>query len=185
MNASGVNVWYFDGLAQTGEGVEAVIGWQCVDIGRGYWWGLTPHSNVPWCNIFQVSQDGNGDITYINWSYGEEGVFAVALGLCPTNFSTDPDLQPLQASFRRVLPGDGSTTLAMTCTVPASSLEEQPACHSQFSGPPPNPFLDGSSLPAIDSATCKALPSGTSAATGVIGRVYWLVFASLGGVLLL
>jgi len=48
MHENGTNVWIFDGQRQTGDQYEAVVGWHCIDVGRGYWWGMVPYSNVTW-----------------------------------------------------------------------------------------------------------------------------------------
>ena len=183
MENDGTNVWYFDGQPQTGIGVEAVIGWQCVDVGKGYWWGMVPNSNVAWCNVFQVTNITVGDNTpaleYINWSYGGEGVGAISTGECPVTFSTEKDLKPLQASFTRTV---SAAAVAFTCSVPAGSSTKQPSCKSQFEdGSVPNPFQSGESLPIIDAETCKP----TSAAAAMRVTVIWgatliFLFSSLG-----
>lgn len=153
MAENGVNVWSFEDketgqlLRQTGEGVETIIGFQCIDVGRGYWWGMVPYSDVLWCNLFQVEELSSDDhttlVSYINLAYGGEGVGALSAGECPTNLaSPDPSLNYLQASFtKRIVKSDES--IPMTCDVPAGSTDRvQPSLYSQFpaGAPIPNPF---------------------------------------------
>lgn len=93
LDQDGVNIWSFADketgilLPQTGDhGVEAMVGWQCIDVGKGYWWGRVPYSDVLWCNLFQVKQvvhdatTNDGDalilVSYTNLAYGGQGVGA-------------------------------------------------------------------------------------------------------------
>jgi len=176
MYPNGTNAWIFDGVRQTGLGYEAVVGWQCIGVGRGYWWGMVRYSNVTWCNLFQVSQDEEtGDVGYINYAYGGEGVGALSQGSCPVDLATDAgDLSPLQASFVRVTgpPSNGLTNnetaaVMMTCNVPAGGEQLQPSCNPQFGGNytaggvGPDPFESGDSLPAIDPDTCLSIDART------------------------
>ncbi len=179
MAQNGVNVWSFEDketgqlLRQTGEGVEVIVGFQCVDVGRGYWWGMVPYSDVLWCNLFQVEEVSSNDhttlVSYINLAYGAgEGVGAVSTGECPTNLmSPDPSINHLQASFtKRIV--KSSETIALTCNVPAGSADRvQPSHNSQFpSGAPiPNPFTMNSTststsrLRAVNASTGEIIPA--------------------------
>ena len=159
MQPDGFNIWYFNDIPQAGDGVEAVVGWHCIGVGIGYWWGQVANSNVTWCNLFQYSHSsilGDGNIeedVYINWAYGGEGQFAEPKGFCPTHLDTNPDLLPLQATFVRAPSSNGdlspvakssSNSVMSSCNVPASRpIEEQPRCHSLFVAhglPIPDPF---------------------------------------------
>lgn len=186
MAENGVNVWSFADkdtgilMSQTGDGVEVIVGWQCIDVGKGYWWGQVPYSDVLWCNLFQVeevnSEDASNDnnttlVSYVNLAYGGQGVGALAEGACPTSLATlEPSAKPLQASFTK--PMDATDNFSMTCNVPAGSKDRvQPSYNSQFpSGAPiPNPFSDDPvkktrsyisatnyELPVISEITCRA-----------------------------
>jgi hypothetical protein len=165
MAENGANVWSFADadtgtlLPQTGDGIEVVVGWQCIDVGKGYWWGQVPYSDVLWCNLFQVEEVESDDdddettlVSYINLAYGGQGVGALSEGACPTNLSDlETLMKPLQASFTKRV--DAFEVLAMTCDVPAGSPDrEQPSFNSQFPGGAavPNPF-GGSSKPVTRS----------------------------------
>lgn len=154
MQTNGSNVWFFDGLPQTGDGVEAVIGWHCIDVGVGYWWGKVNGSDVLWCNLFQVAQQ-DGQLIYINYAYGDEGVGALSTGACPTNLDLVESQKPLQASFAQEL---SSSNVEFVCNVPAG--QDQPSCNSRYTNDKvPNPFSSDSpsSLPIINKETCEAL----------------------------
>ncbi len=153
MAENGVNVWSFENketgelLVQTGEGVETMVGYQCIDVGRGYWWGMVPYSDVLWCNLFQVEEVSSDEntilVSYHNLAYGGEGVGALSAGACPTHLASgDLSVNHVQASFtKRILKSDA---LAMTCNVPAGTPgRRQPSHNSQFlhGTPIPNPFI--------------------------------------------
>ena len=150
MAENGANIWYFadeetgELLPQTGDGFEIIVGYQCVDVGRGYWWGKVPYSDVLWCNLFQVEELESDDYTtvlsYTNLAYGGQGVGALATGACPTDLtSLEPSMKPLQASFtKRILT---ENIPEMTCNVSAGSTDRvQPSHNSQF--PPETPIPD-------------------------------------------
>jgi len=154
MADNGANIWSFTDtqtgelMPQTGDGIEVIVGWQCIDVGKGYWWGQVPYSDVLWCNLFQVQplepeDNSNGSMTkvsYVNLAYGGQGVGALAEGACPTDLgSLESSMKPLQASFVREI---DITDLSMTCNVPAGSDQVQPSYNSQFPAdiPIPNPF---------------------------------------------
>jgi len=153
MAENGVNIWYFADsetstlVPQTGAGVEVIVGYQCIDIGKGYWWGQVPYNDVLWCNLFQVEEVDSGSdntklVSYTNLAYGGQGVGAMALGACPTSLTTlETSMKPLQASFMKKM--DDMEEFAMTCNVPAGSKDQvQPSLNSQFSSGViiPNPF---------------------------------------------
>lgn len=139
---NGVNIWYFEDqqtgelLPQTGDSFEFMVGYQCVDIGRGYWWGKVDYSDVLWCNLFQVEEVESDEYTtvlsYTNLAYGGEGVGALSEGACPMDLtSLDPSMNPLQASFRRRIFTENLPDI--TCNVPADSKDVvQPSYNSQF-----------------------------------------------------
>lgn len=154
MAENGVNIWSFADaetgvlMPQTGDGYEVIVGYQCIDVGRGYWWGQVPYSDVLWCNLFQVEEEDSPDgkvVRYTNLAYGGQGVGALAQGACPTTLalptSESASLKPLQATFVRRLAE--SSSLARTCNVPAGSTDRvQPSHNSQFPAGEalPNPF---------------------------------------------
>jgi len=186
MEENGVNVWSFADkdtgilMPQTGEGVEVIVGWQCIDVGKGYWWGQVPYSDVMWCNLFQVEEVNSDDtpkdnnttfVSYVNLAYGGQGVGALAEGACPTSLTTlEPSTKPLQASFTKKI--EATDNFSMTCNVPAGSKDRvQPSQNSQFpSGVAvPNPFsadpikkarsytsATNYELPVISKTTCQA-----------------------------
>jgi len=190
MAENGANVWSFvDGetgilMPQTGDGVEVIVGWQCIDVGVGYWWGQVPHSDTLWCNLFQVQEikphvtpdsDDKTSISHISVAYGGQGVGASAEGACPTSLTVlNPSIKLLQASFTRQM--DVREKLSMTCNVPAGSKDRvQPSHNSKFHTDIaiPNPFgtdpvketnlISSKStvrkrkrLPVIDEKTCRA-----------------------------
>lgn len=162
MYPNGTNLWIFDGEIQTGSGVEAVVGWHCIDVGVGYWWGMVPYDDVLWCNLFQVTRNEAGEDVYINYALGGEGIGAQTLGSCPEDVlpeATNTGFQPLQASFSK-LPS-AVNAVQMTCRVPAG--QPQPSCNSLFTDDAvPNPFAVGKSLPVINATTCAALDDTSS-----------------------
>jgi len=178
MYPNGTNAWIFDGMPQTRLGYEVVVGGSAsaLSIGRGYWWGLVLHSNVTWCNLFQVTQDRvTGDIAYVNCTYGGGGVGALLQGTCPFDLVLDAsNLSPLQASFMRVMsmPLNGETNnetaiMMMTCNIPASGEQPQPYYNPQFgsndtaTGVVPIPFTANDSLPVIGPDTCLSINART------------------------
>lgn len=156
MVENGVNLWSFQDketghlVRQTGRGgVETMVGFQCIGVGRGYWWGMVPDSDIRWCNLFQVqvisSDENTTVVSYINLAHGDEGE-------CPTHLSSpEPGMVHLQASFtKRVL--TSSKSLDMTCNVPSGSTDRvQPSHNSQFAHDQaiPNPFLVTPSAPSV------------------------------------
>eukprot|EP00523_Entomoneis_sp_CCMP467_P004870 CAMPEP_0168756638 /NCGR_PEP_ID=MMETSP0724-20121128/20724_1 /TAXON_ID=265536 /ORGANISM="Amphiprora sp., Strain CCMP467" /LENGTH=270 /DNA_ID=CAMNT_0008805363 /DNA_START=64 /DNA_END=876 /DNA_ORIENTATION=- len=187
MDANGTNIWYFDGIPQTGSGVEAVVGWNCLPDGPpgvGYWWGQTQESDQYWCNLFQVTYDADSrQATYINYAFGGEGQFANAVGSCPTGLENIP-ANALQATFSRQL---GETeAMEFTCQASVSSMEAL-SCQSQFEAnnetiPNPLETSDGAtlSLPIMDDTTCKALDSdSTSSSRITIRQTSWLGVAGM------
>lgn len=156
MAENGANLWSFEDketgqlVRQTGRGgVETMVGFQCIDVGRGYWWGMVPDSDILWCNLFQVQEISSDEhttvVSYINLAHGDEGE-------CPTHLaSPEPDIVQLQSSFtKRVL--TSSKSLAMTCNVPAGSTDRvQPSHNSQFPHGQaiPNPFIVTPTAPNV------------------------------------
>jgi len=152
MAENGVNIWYFEDeetgelLPQTGDGFEVIVGYQCIDVGRGYWWGKVSYSDVLWCNLFQVEEIDSDEhtlvLSYTNLAYGGQGVGALSEGACPTDLtSLEPSMKPLQASFTRRILKENFPDL--TCNVPAGSKGRvQPSHNSQFPAdtPIPDPF---------------------------------------------
>ena len=152
MAENGVNIWYFaddetgELLPQTGDSFEFIVGYQCIDVGKGYWWGKVPYSDVLWCNLFQVEEVGSDEFTtvlsYTNLAYGGQGVGAIAEGACPTDLaSLETSMKPLQASFRKRILTENFPD--MTCNVPAGAKYSiQPSHNSQFPAATsiPDPF---------------------------------------------
>lgn len=197
MDEDGVNVWSFADaktgrlVSQTGDGVEVIVGWQCVDVGRGYWWGQTLDSDHLWCNLYDVqviessspdNQNTNNTTTlvsYVNLAHGAEFP-----GACPTTLTTNPLFEPLQASFKQIYATNFDYAM-MTCNVPAGSKDKvQPSCNSQFPSDVeiPNPFVgsgssSSSSLPVFDQITCEPLDSVQS--TAILIRVNIKVMISM------
>jgi len=193
MTRSGFNTWSFqdaetgDLMPQVGDNGEVIVGYQCVDVGKGYWWGQIPSSDILWCNLFQVDtvdDEDNGTtlMTFHNLAYGGQGAGMLAKGACPTDLTVtmlDPSMKPMQAHFTKQVDTVDLTlpARAFTCDVPAGSTDKvQPSSNSQFpsSGPVPNPFdaspiksvkslenfastIAGKSLPVLCEHTCKAL----------------------------
>jgi len=184
MTRSGFNTWSFkdeetgDLIPQVGDNGEVIVGYQCVDVGKGYWWGQIPSSDVLWCNLFQVdtvNDEDNGTtlVTYHNLAM-------LAKGACLTDLTMlNPSMKLMQAHFTKQV---DTVDLALparafTCDVPAGSTDKvQPSSNSQFpsSVPVPNPFdaspiqrfkslrnfastIAVNSLPVLCEHTCKAL----------------------------
>lgn len=172
MAENGVNIWYFaeeetgELLPQTGESFEVIVGYQCIDVGRGYWWGKVPYSDVLWCNLFQVEEVSSDEFTtvlsYTNLAYGGQGVGALATGACPTDLtSLEPSMKPLQASFtKRILT---ENIPEMTCNVPMGAKERvQPSHNSQF--PHETPIPDPFHTESLTSADVKRIRSAANVA---------------------
>ena len=158
---NGANIWSFANPntgqleSQTGDGIEVIVGYQCIDVGKGYWWGQVPYSDVLWCNLFQVQEMDDTpkgemkQVSYINLAYGGQGVGAPAMDACPTSLTKlDKVQKPLQASFVRAIE---ASSLEFTCNVPAGSDRVQPSHNSQFppGQPIPNPFEDAATAKSL------------------------------------
>ncbi|CAB9497429.1 hypothetical protein (Partial), partial [Seminavis robusta] len=171
MYGNGTNIWYFDGVPQTGLGVEAMVGWDCLGHqGRGVWWGQTADSSEYWCNLFQVEYgEETRQATYINYAFGGTGQYASAEGSCPTTFDEIPP-DALQASFSRTLGDD--ETFQFTCQ------EDSPQSCRPRSTPVPNPFADEQSLPVLDTTTCLPIDGQSSASVPSVASLI-LVAAAL------
>merc|ERR1712194_85446 len=106
MTRSGFNTWSFkdeetgDLIPQVGDNGEVIVGYQCVDVGKGYWWGQIPSSDVLWCNLFQVdtvNDEDNGTtlVTYHNLAM-------LAKGACLTDLTMlNPSMKLMQAHFTK------------------------------------------------------------------------------------
>lgn len=160
MDSNGTNIWYIDGRSQTGDGVETVVGWHCLDVGMGYWWGSINNSDTLWCNLWQVTAPiNNNETIYINFSYGNQGVEVRPTGVCPdpSNLTLTPSSKPLQATFRL----QASMPFNMTCNVPATmSNATQPYCNS-FLNVTPLTATNQPLLPVMNQETCRALNTTT------------------------
>jgi hypothetical protein len=155
MDKSGKMSWFLDETPYPAEGFERLIGWQCVDVGRGFWWGSLPDGSYPWCNAFQYSHsEEDGTEVYWNFAYGGKSNKLVA-GACPTDFSTVTEAQVdtiFQVHWKRAVPRSPSS---MSCNVPSNSKIAQPSCGTVM--PVGNPWAKGATLPVLDGKTCKVL----------------------------